>query len=59
MKIETIRLKNFKAFENVELFDIPPFCIVVGANGTGKSTLLKRIMGTLEGEQYALAQNAW
>jgi len=39
MKIETIRLKNFKAFENVELFDIPPFCIVVGANGTGKSTL--------------------
>ncbi len=39
MKIETIRLKNFKTFENVELTDIPSFCIVVGANGTGKSTL--------------------
>lgn len=39
MKIETIRLKNFKSFENVELLDIPSFCIVVGANGTGKTTL--------------------
>lgn len=39
MKIETIRLKNFKSFEDVELLDIPSFCIVVGANGTGKTTL--------------------
>ncbi len=39
MKIETIRLKNFKTFEEVELLDIPSFCIVVGANGTGKTTL--------------------
>jgi predicted ATPase len=39
MKIETLRLKNFKTFEDVELLDIPSFCIFVGANGTGKSTL--------------------
>lgn len=39
MRIETVRLKNFKTFENVELVDIPAFCIVVGANGTGKSTM--------------------
>ena len=39
MKIETIRLKNFKTFEDVKLQDIPAFCIVVGANGTGKTTL--------------------
>ncbi|MCF6355471.1 MAG: AAA family ATPase [Candidatus Polarisedimenticolaceae bacterium] len=39
MRIETIRLKNFKAFKDVEMKDIPSFCIVVGANGTGKSTL--------------------
>ncbi len=39
MRIETVRLKNFKTFENVELLDIPAFCIVVGANGTGKSTM--------------------
>ncbi len=39
MKIETIRLKNFKAFQNVDIKNIPSFCVIVGANGTGKSTL--------------------
>lgn len=39
MKIESIRLKNFKAFRNVHLKEIPPFLVVVGANGSGKSTL--------------------
>jgi predicted ATPase len=39
MKIEAIRLKNFKAFKDVEMRDIPDFCVLVGANGTGKSTL--------------------
>lgn len=39
MKIETIKLKNFKAFRDIEMNEIPQFCVVVGANGTGKSTL--------------------
>ena len=39
MKIETIRLKNYKAFKEIEMRDIPSFCIIVGANGSGKSTL--------------------
>lgn len=39
MKIETIRLRNFKAFRQVHLTDLPNFLVVVGANGTGKSTL--------------------
>lgn len=39
MKIESIRLKNFKAFQNAELVDIPSFCVFVGANGSGKSTI--------------------
>lgn len=39
MKLESIRLKNFKAFQNAELRDIPIFCVIVGANGTGKSTI--------------------
>ncbi len=39
MKIEAIRLKNFKAFQDAELTDIPSLCVVVGANGTGKSTI--------------------
>jgi len=39
MKIESIRLKNFKAFRDTVLSDIPDFCVFVGANGTGKSTI--------------------
>lgn len=39
MKIETIRLRNFKAFRHINLTDLPSFLVVVGANGSGKSTL--------------------
>jgi predicted ATPase len=39
MQIDSIRLKNFRAFREVTLKDIPRFCVLVGANGTGKSTL--------------------
>ncbi len=39
MRIESIRLKNFKAFREIHLRDIPAFFVVVGANGSGKSTL--------------------
>ena len=39
MKIESIRLKNFKAFRDAELTDLPNFCVLVGANGTGKSSI--------------------
>lgn len=39
MQIEFIRLKNFRAFQDVTMKDIPRFCVLVGANGTGKSTL--------------------
>ncbi len=39
MQIEYLRLKNFRAFQDVTMKDIPRFCVLVGANGTGKSTL--------------------
>lgn len=39
MQIESLRLKNFKSFREATLSDIPRLCVVVGANGTGKSTL--------------------
>ncbi len=53
MKIETIRLKNFKAFRDVELSEIPSVCVLVGAKGTGKSTLFN-VFGFLKD---ALADN--
>ena len=39
MRIESIRLKNFRSFRNVTMQDIPSCCVVVGANGAGKSAL--------------------
>ena len=39
MKIESIRLKNFKGLKDVYMKEIPSFCVVVGANGSGKTTL--------------------
>jgi predicted ATPase len=38
MRIESIRLRNFKMFRDVSVKDIPPLCVVVGANGSGKTT---------------------
>jgi len=39
MKIESIKLKNFKAFKDAEIKNIPNFCVFIGANGSGKSTI--------------------
>lgn len=39
MKIVSIKLKNYRLFESFEITNIPAFCVVIGANGTGKSTL--------------------
>ena len=41
MKIEYLRLKNFRTFRDVEMKEIPRFAVVVGANGAGKSTLFQ------------------
>ncbi|MBP1673037.1 MAG: hypothetical protein H6Q25_852 [Bacteroidetes bacterium] len=39
MKIEKLRIKNFKALQDVEIKDLPNLCVFLGANGTGKTTL--------------------
>lgn len=39
MKIEKIRIKNFKVYQNTEVRDMPNLCVFLGANGAGKSTL--------------------
>jgi len=52
MQIESIRLKNFKSFKEMEINNLPKFCVFVGANGSGKSTIfsvfefLKRAMSS-------------
>jgi predicted ATPase len=41
MHIESIHLKNFKSFKDVTFKNIPRFCVLVGANGSGKSTFFQ------------------
>lgn len=39
MRIEKLKIKNYKVFAHVELSDLPNMCVFLGANGVGKSTL--------------------
>lgn len=39
MRLISIKIKNYRVFENIEIKNIPGFCVIIGANGTGKSTL--------------------
>ena len=39
MAIEQISIKNYRVLQDVEITDLPRLAVIVGANGTGKSTL--------------------
>ena len=39
MKIEELRIQNYKMFQDVTLKNLPRMCVFLGANGSGKSTL--------------------
>lgn len=47
MKLETVKIKNFRTFKNVEMKGMPSFCVLVGANGVGKSSFFN-IFGFLK-----------
>lgn len=47
MQIESLSLKNFKSLRDVRITDLPRLCVVVGANGTGKTTLFS-VFGLLK-----------
>lgn len=39
MSIERIEIKNYRVLQDAEITDLPKLAVIVGANGTGKSTL--------------------
>ncbi|HPN94385.1 MAG: hypothetical protein BWY28_00439 [bacterium ADurb.Bin236] len=39
MHIESISIRNYRVFREANMTDIPSMCVLVGANGTGKSTM--------------------
>lgn len=38
-RIETLKVRNFRALRDVELGDLTPFTVLLGPNGSGKSTV--------------------
>ncbi len=40
MRIHSVRVNNFKSLRDVHMRDIPNFAVLIGANGTGKSTFI-------------------
>ncbi len=38
MKIEKIKVTNYKVFKNAEIKELPDMCVFLGTNGSGKST---------------------
>lgn len=43
MRIDKITLQNFRCFEQLEVEFLPNFNVIIGNNGTGKSSLLKAL----------------
>ena len=39
MRIEGLKIQNFRVFRDAQIVDLPSLAVFVGANGTGKSTL--------------------
>lgn len=41
MKIESIKIENFKVFANSKIDNLPKMCVFLGANGSGKTTFFE------------------
>lgn len=54
MRIESIEIKNYRCFRAIVLSDLPRMAVIVGANGSGKSSFFD----VLSFLKDALAQNA-
>ena len=39
MRLQTLKIKNYKVFKNVEITNIPNMAVFLGMNGVGKTTL--------------------
>ncbi|MFH0822157.1 MAG: AAA family ATPase, partial [Pseudomonadota bacterium] len=55
MHIESISIDNYRVFRHAELKDIPQMSVLVGANGSGKSTFFD-VFGFLKD---ALTENVY
>ena len=47
MKIESLHIKNYRVFRDVEVKDIPNMAVFLGKNGSGKTTFFECQIGCL------------
>ena len=38
-RVESLRIRNYRALQDVEIKDITPLTVLLGPNGSGKSTI--------------------
>jgi predicted ATPase len=55
MKIEQLKLENFKCFKTEKTFDFGRLTILTGANSSGKSTVMQAILSALQSEGFPLS----
>jgi len=55
VKIKSLRLKNFMSYAGVHDLDFSDVstCVIVGENGTGKSSILEAVLYALFGQSRA------
>lgn len=51
MKLEKIRIKNFKCYSDIEL-ELSKITLLTGANSSGKSSLIYSILGTIQSREF-------
>lgn len=40
-RIESIRIRGFRSLADVKVTDLPPVAVLIGANGSGKSSVMR------------------
>ena len=57
MDYTSIRIKNYKLFDDVVLSDLKRVNIIIGKNNSGKSSLIDAVAAAYDCKQYSIIQN--
>lgn len=52
IQIKSVKLENFKCFENTPQLDFGRITLITGANSAGKSTLMYSVLGLLQSDNF-------
>jgi predicted ATPase len=54
MKIEQLKLENFKCFKTEKTFDFEKITLLTGANNSGKSTVMQALLSAIQSDGFPL-----